>query len=61
MESYIEVPRPQCYYCLSENISHYYTKPDGEVVIEYWRCKECTEVWMFIKKDNKIIQIKGAM
>lgn len=38
--------------CNSENIINYYSKPDGEYWINYFRCNDCLECWYTKKEKN---------
>jgi hypothetical protein len=35
----------ECDKCKSKDLINYYTKPDGEFIIEYWRCNSCLEIF----------------
>lgn len=56
----LQYARERCLDCGSTEMLNYYTKPDGDVIKEYWRCNQCLEIIeLTINKDNEVIEYKS--
>jgi len=48
--------RNHCLECYSTDMLNYFTKPDGEIIKEYWRCNNCTEIIeLRVNKEGEVI------
>lgn len=56
----LQYVRERCLECGNTDMLNYYTKPDGEIIKEFWRCNQCLEISMLtVNKDNEVIDYKS--
>jgi hypothetical protein len=51
--------RNECLSCFTNDLLNYYTKPDGNIIKEYWRCNNCLEIIeLTVSFDGEVIRYR---